>query len=274
MSREHRQPCNWLAFIVLLFPLSALAQVVPNYFLEDGWVMHKESDTYTDGKLDTLTSGNYLLFFNHRGVNKGWASFRKRGYYKPRLDSSKISGRFRLYDKYIIFTRGNLDSWSFIQTEQQACIIEPATDKKSMTLSGCDFAGTWLRESEVAKQRPQRSFVDTIRCNPVPAWFLLIAAYSVAAWLLLRSFITRCLAALGKPFPRFAFGFTFVGLLRQDLSDGKYYEMPLWGMTDEDMKVVIAYRKKWRPYSIALTMTFAILMMLVLPNIMQITCRS
>lgn len=270
MFREHRRFCNWLALIVLLLPLSAHA-----YFLEDSWEMHKESDTITDGKRDPLIQGEYSLYF--RGMNKGEARFSKKGYTNPlAAPPLQKSGHFRLYDKYIILTRGTTDAWGLIGTEQQACIIVPAADKKSMTLSGCDFAGTWIRASEVAakvrgslEQGSERG-IRTFPCDPYIVFMLLVFTYFGGMWLLAREFTTRCLVAFGKPYPRFMFGFTFFRPRRGDLSG----DMRRWGMTDEDMKIVIAYREKWKLYMIALVAAVILPIMLVAPIILQAACRS
>ena len=110
-------------------------------------------------------------------------------------------------------------------------------------------------------------------CNPLLELISILALYLIGVWLLTHSFITRCLAAIGKPFPRFAFCFTFYGVVERGPWSTKRHEFPLWGMTDEDMKIVIAYRQKFLPLLIGLTIIFAISFIGGI-SMLQNACRS
>jgi hypothetical protein len=110
-------------------------------------------------------------------------------------------------------------------------------------------------------------------CNPFFEFLLLVIIYLITLWFIARSFIEKCLLAIGKPFHRFAFWFTFFGWTERSPWGVKQHEMPLWGMTDDDLKIVISYRAKFRPVAVGLMIVFAIALMVAVPGIQQTVCR-
>jgi len=108
--------------------------------------------------------------------------------------------------------------------------------------------------------------MTSVFCNSEIIFFLSAFVYFAALFIVARVFINKCLAEIGKPYGRSVFWLAFFGWNPRNSKSIEANYFPIGGMSDDDFKIIIKYRKEFRPLSFFITTIIGLILILAHPS--------